>query len=97
MLELGTQGPALHESLAQDLVAHGFEAVFAAGPLMRALAGALPKTIATTWREKAADLQQAVLDSVHAGDVVVVKGSNGSRMAPIVGALKERHAAPALN
>jgi UDP-N-acetylmuramyl pentapeptide synthase len=34
---------------------------------------------------------------VQAGDIVIVKGSNGSRMAPIVGALKERHAAPAPN
>lgn len=97
MLELGAQGPALHEGLAKDIVNHGFELVFAAGPLMRALASALPKTIATTWREKAADLQQDVLETVRAGDIVVVKGSNGSRMAPIVGALKERHAAPAPN
>ena len=42
----------------------------------------------------AAALQPAVLDAVRGGDVVVVKGSNGSRMAPLVAALKERDAAP---
>jgi UDP-N-acetylmuramoyl-tripeptide--D-alanyl-D-alanine ligase len=97
MLELGHQGPALHEELAEGLIANGFEAVFAAGPLMRSLAGALPSSIETAWRERAADLQPAVLDGVRAGDIVIVKGSNGSRMAPIVGALKERYAAPAPN
>ena len=33
-----------------------------------------------------------MLDILRAGDVVVVKGSNGSRLAPIVTALKQRQA-----
>ena len=97
MLELGHHGPSLHEGLAEDLVANGFDLVFAAGPLMRSLVAALPNSISVTWRERAVDLQPAVLEAVQAGDIVIVKGSNGSRMAPIVGALKERHAAPAPN
>jgi UDP-N-acetylmuramoyl-tripeptide--D-alanyl-D-alanine ligase len=97
MLELGHKGPALHEELAEDLIANAFDLVFAAGPLMRSLVGALPNSIGVAWRENAADLKPAVLETVRAGDIVIVKGSNGSRMAPIVGALKERYAAPAPN
>jgi len=33
-----------------------------------------------------------VLEAVGGGDAVMIKGSNGSRMAPIVAALKEAHA-----
>ena len=93
MLELGAQSPDLHAALAEDIAAGGFDLVFAAGPMMRSLADALQGHIAVEWRGAAADLQQAVVDTVRGGDVVIVKGSNGSRMAPIVGALKDRHAA----
>lgn len=95
MLELGHTAPSLHAALAEDLTAAGFDLVFAAGPMMKSLADALSTRMPVEWRTRAADLEPVVLDTVHAGDVVVVKGSNGSRMGPIVGALKARHAAPA--
>ena len=37
-------------------------------------------------------LCDALVDQVVAGDVVMIKGSNGSKMGSIVQALKERHA-----
>ncbi len=92
MLELGVQAPDLHAALADGIVAAGFDLALLAGPMMRALAEALEGRVATQWRRAAADLQPIVLDAVGAGDIVVVKGSNGSRMAPIVTALKEHHA-----
>ena len=91
MLELGAQSPELHAALAHEITAAGFDLVLAAGPMMRALADALHGKVETRWAETAADLQSIVLDAVGAGDVVVVKGSNGSRMATVVAALKERH------
>ena len=94
MLELGHTSPALHAALADDIVNNNFDLVFAAGPMMKSLADALSDRVTVAWRSRAADIEPAVVDTVHAGDVVVVKGSNGSRMAPIVGALKARHAAP---
>jgi UDP-N-acetylmuramoyl-tripeptide--D-alanyl-D-alanine ligase (EC 6.3.2.10) len=96
MLELGASSPDLHASLADPLVESGFDLVFAAGSMMRSLADALAGRVTVEWRERAADLQVAVVNEVKAGDVVVVKGSNGSRMAPIVGALKDHHATPAI-
>ncbi len=92
MLELGARSRELHAALAEDVAAAGFDAVFAAGPMMRALADALRGTVAVEWRPTAATLQPVVVDAVRGGDVVVVKGSNGSRMAPVVAALKERDA-----
>ncbi len=93
MLELGERSPELHAGLADDLAAAHFDLVLAAGPMMRSLAGTLFECgLPCEWRAAAADLQPIVLDAIRAGDVVVVKGSNGSRMAPIVGALKQHHA-----
>ena len=60
--------------------------------MMRSLADALDGQVPVEWRAAAADLEAGVLDAVKSGDVVVVKGSNGSRMAPIVSALKSFHA-----
>ncbi len=95
MLELGPSAAALHAELASDVAAAGFARVFAAGPMMRALVDALPADVEGVWRDSAADLTPLVLDDVRPGDVVLVKGSNGSRTGSIVGALKERAAAPA--
>jgi UDP-N-acetylmuramoyl-tripeptide--D-alanyl-D-alanine ligase len=95
MLELGHRSPSLHAALAEDIATNNFDLVFAAGPMMKSLADALSTRLPVEWRSTAADLAPTVLDAVRAGDVVVIKGSNGSRMAPIVGALKTRHAAPA--
>ena len=93
MLELGERSPELHAGLADDLAAAQFDLVLAAGPMMRSLAGTLfERGLPCEWRAAAADLEPTVLDTVRAGDVVVVKGSNGSRMGPIVGALKQHHA-----
>ena len=93
MLELGPQSSDLHAALADDIVANGFDMVFVAGPMMRSLADALAGRANVEWRNAAADLQRTIVGTVKNGDVVIVKGSNGSRMAPIVEALKTRHAA----
>ena len=95
MLELGLQSSALHADLAESILANRFDRVFAAGPMMRSLAEALEGRTPVEWRQAAAELQPAVLDTVKHGDIVVVKGSNGSRMAPIVEAIKTKHATPA--
>ena len=42
------------------------------------------------WAATSAELVPALLASVRAGDVVMIKGSLGSHMAPLVAALLER-------
>lgn len=91
MLELGTLGPALHAALAEDILANRIDLVFTAGPLMKSLFAALPPETRGIWRENAAELEDSVAAAVRAGDLVIVKGSNASRMSAIVAALKTRY------
>ncbi|MDH7799593.1 MULTISPECIES: UDP-N-acetylmuramoylalanyl-D-glutamyl-2,6-diaminopimelate--D-alanyl-D-alanine ligase [unclassified Beijerinckia] len=92
MLELGTASPELHRDLAADIEAAAIDLVFASGPMMKHLFDALPERLRQRWSPTSAGLTDAVLEAVGGGDAVMIKGSNGSRMAPIVAALKEAHA-----
>jgi UDP-N-acetylmuramoyl-tripeptide--D-alanyl-D-alanine ligase len=91
MLELGPSGERLHRELSEGIEASGINLVFAAGPLMKHLYDALPKARRGGYASDSAALEAAVLDGVRGGDVVTVKGSNGSRMGRIVSALKARY------
>jgi UDP-N-acetylmuramoyl-tripeptide--D-alanyl-D-alanine ligase len=91
MLELGTHGPALHRALAEPIVANAVDLVFCAGPLMHELWQALPSERRGAYAETAAGLEPKVVAAVRAGDAVMVKGSLGSRMGPIVKALERRY------
>jgi UDP-N-acetylmuramoyl-tripeptide--D-alanyl-D-alanine ligase len=65
---------------------------------MKSLWDALPSERRGGYAENSAALERDVLGAVTAGDAVMVKGSLGSRMGPIVAALKRRarQAEPAL-
>jgi UDP-N-acetylmuramoyl-tripeptide--D-alanyl-D-alanine ligase len=91
MLELGTDGPALHRALAKSVIANAVDLVFCCGPLMRVLWEALPASRRGGYAEDSAALEAQVLPAIRAGDVVMVKGSLGSRMAPIVKALQRNY------
>jgi UDP-N-acetylmuramoyl-tripeptide--D-alanyl-D-alanine ligase len=88
MLELGPRGRALHRGLLEPVLASAVDLVFCCGPLMRALWLALPASRRGGYAEDSAALEAQVLSAIRAGDVVMVKGSLGSRMAPIVKALQ---------
>ena len=92
MLELGPQSEELHRNLLEAVEASGADKLFAAGPMMRGLYDAAPESLRGKWAEKSADIEAALADDLRAGDVVMVKGSNGSRMGPVVTALKNRFA-----
>jgi UDP-N-acetylmuramoyl-tripeptide--D-alanyl-D-alanine ligase len=92
MLELGPEGAALHAALAEPVLAHAIDSVFCAGPLMKSLWDALPSERRGGYAAGSAALEAEVLGAVAAGDAVMVKGSLGSRMGPIVQALKRRYA-----
>ncbi len=93
MLELGEAAAELHAGLAGDLAAAGIDVVHCSGPLMRSLHAALPVAVRGAYAGESSGLESAILSDVRAGDAVMVKGSNGSRMAPIVASLKARYAA----
>lgn len=90
MLELGAPGPDLHRSLADAVTTAGIDLVFCSGPLMHSLWEALPSGKKGGYAETAAALEPVVLDAIHAGDAVMVKGSLGSKMGPIVKALERQ-------
>ncbi|HZP77273.1 MAG TPA: UDP-N-acetylmuramoylalanyl-D-glutamyl-2,6-diaminopimelate--D-alanyl-D-alanine ligase [Pseudolabrys sp.] len=90
MLELGAQGADLHRALAEPLVANGVDLVFCSGPLMRALWEALPSNRRGGYAETAAELEAGVLSAIRGGDALMIKGSLGSKMGPIVKALEKR-------
>ena len=90
MLELGADGESLHRGLAPALEAAGVDLVFCSGPLMHALWLALPSERKGGYAETAAELQPAVLEAIRNGDAVMVKGSLGSKMGPIVKALERQ-------
>jgi UDP-N-acetylmuramoyl-tripeptide--D-alanyl-D-alanine ligase len=89
MLELGPRGRALHRGLLAPVDANAIDLVFCCGPLMRALWRALPASRRGGYAEDSAALEPQVLSAVGAGDVVMVNGSLGSRMAPVVKALQK--------
>ncbi len=91
MLELGPKGRALHRGLVDAVLANAVDLVFCCGPLMQALWQALPASRRGGYAENAAALEAQVLPAIRAGDAVMVKGSLGSRMAPIVKALQRAY------
>ena len=91
MLELGPRGRALHRGLREAVLANAVDLVFCCGPLMHALWQALPASRRGGYAEDSAALEAQVLPAIRAGDVVMVKGSLGSRMAPIVKALQRAY------
>jgi UDP-N-acetylmuramoyl-tripeptide--D-alanyl-D-alanine ligase len=93
MLELGHQAADMHRELSVPLEQARVDLVFAAGPHMRALFEALPAPRRGAWAETSAELEEAVVNEIRPGDVVMVKGSLGSKMGPIVAALNRRFAA----
>jgi UDP-N-acetylmuramoyl-tripeptide--D-alanyl-D-alanine ligase len=87
MLELGDEAPNYHAALAEPLEKAGIDLVFCAGPLMKSLWDALPSTRRGGYALNAADLAPQIAQAAEPGDLVMVKGSNGSRAGVIATAL----------
>jgi UDP-N-acetylmuramoyl-tripeptide--D-alanyl-D-alanine ligase len=92
MLELGPKAAAMHAELAADLSANKVDLLFGAGPLTRALYEAAPASMRAAWTERSSELTDEVARTLRGGDIAMVKGSNGSRMGPLVSALRDRFA-----
>ena len=84
MLELGGAASRLHAELAQPILAAGVDLVFTAGREMKHLDWALPTKQRAGHAATSAELVPALWAALRPGDVVMVKGSLGSRMADIV-------------
>jgi UDP-N-acetylmuramoyl-tripeptide--D-alanyl-D-alanine ligase len=90
MLELGPQGPALHASLKNSVLATGATKVFLVGPAMASLAEALREDVAVSHAQSIEEIGETILASLAYGDAVMVKGSKGVRLAGLVQAIRDR-------
>ncbi|NNE78851.1 MAG: UDP-N-acetylmuramoyl-tripeptide--D-alanyl-D-alanine ligase [Silicimonas sp.] len=88
MLELGPDETALHAALAQLPTMNKIARVDCVGPRMRALYNALPPEKRGTAVDTAEDLASAAHHLLDAGDIVLVKGSKGSKVSLVVDAIK---------
>ncbi|MBO0739835.1 MAG: UDP-N-acetylmuramoyl-tripeptide--D-alanyl-D-alanine ligase [Hyphomicrobiaceae bacterium] len=89
MLELGEASADLHRALKEAIDAAGVDLVVACGPMMRLLVDELAPD-RRVWAATSAELEAALLGLVEAGDVVMIKGSLGTRMAPLIAAMLGR-------
>ena len=94
MLELGRDEEKFHRDMALDAEAAGIDLVFAAGTRMAHMFDALPKHLRGGRADTSSDLSPIVAGALRDGDVVLVKGSAGSKTGLIVRdllALDPRH------
>ena len=87
MLELGPEAERFHAEGAAMAEQAGIDLVFCAGPLMKFLWDALPENRRGGYAQSAALLAPQIVAAVEPGDVVMVKGSNGSKASAVAAAL----------
>lgn len=92
MLELGVHGPRLHAELAAAVDAAAVDTLYAAGPLMAHLWDRVPASRRGAYAVNVDGLRDGLLAGIGPGDVVMVKGSLGSRMGPIAEAIRVKFA-----
>lgn len=88
MLELGKEGPRQHAELSFPLQAADVQLVYTCGPLMKNLHDALPQDRRGVHGKDSVELASIVPEVLTPGDVVMVKGSHGSKMGVVVEALR---------
>lgn len=89
MLELGPTEAALHAALASHPGLEAIATIHCVGPRMRALWHALPRRQRGEWLATAAELVPRARALVDAGDIILVKGSKGSKVSLVVDALRK--------
>ncbi len=89
MLELGEASEDLHVALVQNIEDADVDLVFASGPFMERLFEKLPASRRGAYGRTSEEIRTALIDAVRPGDLVMVKGSLGSRMGPLVDALND--------
>ena len=87
MLELGEDSPRFHAELAGPIAAANVDMVFLAGVHMKSLWEQLPPTRRGGYAVVTEKLTAELAGAIRPGDVVMVKGSNGSKAGLLAQAL----------
>ena len=90
MLELGAEGENAHRGLVSAVDEAGADLVFLAGEQMHNLWRDLPDTRRGAYAKTGEALEPILLDAIGPGDVVMIKASLGTRLGPVVEAVKRR-------
>lgn len=90
MLELGSEAAALHTGLKGAVDEADVDLVFACGPHMKGLYDALPAAQKGGYALTSQSIGTVLAENLRPGDVVMVKASNGTRLGPVVAALKTK-------
>jgi len=97
MLELGNHAVKLHAGLAELIKGTNIDLVLLAGPEMKALAEKLADGPKIEYRANVDELKPVLLDTVQAGDTVMIKSSKGVGFSKLVDALTNQFPAQAVN
>lgn len=89
MLELGPTEIDLHRAIARHPGLDKIDLIHCVGPRMQALHQLLPRGQRGEWVAEASQLLPRLRSLVDAGDVVLVKGSKGIKVALVVDALRK--------
>ncbi len=89
MLELGPTEADLHRAIARHPGLEAVDLIHCVGPRMQALHAALPRRQRGDWVATAPELATRVRSLVDAGDILLVKGSKGSKVSLVVDALRK--------
>ncbi len=92
MLELGAHSVELHAGLADALLRAAPDAVFCCGKYMKHLCDAIAAHVPTMHAPDAAALAAKVKNALCVNDIVLIKGSYGSKMRLIIEALEKNAA-----
>ena len=85
MLELGEASYALHAKLKNDLDAYHIKDIYACGIYMKALKDVAPHI---HYYESQTELIEELLQAVRVDDIILCKGSRGSKMEQVIAQLK---------
>jgi UDP-N-acetylmuramoyl-tripeptide--D-alanyl-D-alanine ligase len=97
MLELGAHAAKLHAGLARLILGKHIDLVLLAGPEMKALAEKLAGGPKVEYRADVEALKPVLMDSLRAGDTVMIKSSKGVGFSKLVDALTNKFPAQAAN
>lgn len=95
MLELGVDSDKLHADLARVLARSKVDMIYCVGTHMKELWERLPAYSRGAYSKTSDKLEKRLLSDIRPNDIMMIKGSLGTKMGPMVTALKKRFPDPA--